>query len=149
MKLTIAAILLLTSLITPRADAQLVITPATPDSSDVLTADIKTPGLCNAELTTVVTGNVIRTNVFLFGCIAGPPPFPVSSLAEFGPVAPGTYTYEVYFDYTDEPPQLAHVQAIIVSPAAAAPAVPLLGVPALVALLGAISILGVLTLRRV
>jgi hypothetical protein len=145
---TVTVSFILACLISGAAEAQLVITPTAPDSGDRITADVQVPGLCDSELTTTTTGTNIRTTVNLFACVSGPPPFPVSAFAEFGPLPAGSYEYEVYFDYEDEPPQLVYTRTVIVTPAMNRPDVPTLQFPAFVALLASVAIAGIATLRR-
>lgn len=127
------------------------VVPATPNSNDVIVAQLYATALCEATLTTTVTETVVRTEVLLYDCIGGPPPFNTIHETQFGPLAAGTYTYEVYSGVLNgAPPVLVDQQPLVVAPAPAASAeVPTLG-PAPLLLLGiAISIVAFISLRRV
>lgn len=71
--------------------------------------------------TTEVVGNSIRTNLPIIGFITGPPTFLVDEVIDLGPLAPGTYSYEIYEtdSYPGGPPflpQLLARQTIVVVP---------------------------------
>ena len=91
----------------------------------------------------------MRTDVQLYDCFAAPPPFiNIIHETQFGPLAPGTYTYEVYSgDLGGPPPVLVDQEVIIVSPAHIA-AIPTLGTFELTLLCIALSMVAVTVLRR-
>jgi len=123
--------------------------PPAPTSNDILFARIVVPGLCDESFTTVITGSSVRTDVLISGCMGGPPPFDVVREAPFGPLAAGTYSYEVYVRFdTDPDPVLIHEQTIVVSPAAATAAVPAVGRLELILLSLALSAVALVSLRR-
>lgn len=126
------------------------VVPAAPSSADLIAARVIFPGFCEATFTTTVTGTLVRTDVYVYGCIGGgPPPFDIVREAEFGPLMAGTYTYEVYASSDTFPtPQLIHQQSIVVTPAAAVAPVPALSGLQLVLFVIAISATALVVLRR-
>ena len=98
------------------ADAAVTITPPSPTSQDSITATIDVLGGCSDTVTTSVIGNTIRTAIVQQGC-AILQPFTIHEIATFGPLAPGTYTYDVYLDFEHAGPVLSSRQTIVVSPA--------------------------------
>jgi hypothetical protein len=100
-----------------RAKAAVTITPASPTAQDSITAVIDVSGGCGDVVTTSVTGNSIRTDIVQQGCILGPPPFIVQETVRFGPLAPGTYTYDVYINYEHTGAVLDSSHLIVVAPA--------------------------------
>ena len=127
------------------AAAQAIITPTSPTSNDVITArsDIFTLA-CTTNVQTNVTGTTIRTDISLTGCITGPPPFILPVFATFGPLPPGSYTYEVYTRIETDPPTLVSSQTIVVS--ALVPLVPTASEWALVILAAALGVVAVVSL---
>jgi len=92
------------------------ITPATPASQDVITADIQVFGSTSyGAPSTVVSGNMIRTDLPVLGVDAFPGP-DKHIFVSFGPLQPGTYTYQVFF-VIDGVPALLSQQTIVVAPA--------------------------------
>jgi hypothetical protein len=125
------------------------VVPAAPTSADIIFANISVPGHCDESFTTVITGNAVRTDVLISGCMGGVPPFEGVREEQFGPLPPGTYSYEVYSRTEDEPtPQLIHAQTITVSPAVAAAAVPTLTMLELILLGAALVTAALFSLRR-
>jgi hypothetical protein len=91
------------------------ITPSSPTSQDVISAVIDVPGTTSYGFpSTSVSGNQIRTNLPFLGVDIGPSP-PKHIFVSFGPLAPGTYTYQVYSVFDGEPALLSQ-QTIIVAP---------------------------------
>lgn len=102
------------------------LSPSTPSQNDVIQATFTVPSLCGTSQSTSVNGNVVRTDVQVFGCLVGPPPPPpVERSDTFGPLPAGTYTYQIYFLFEDSPPELRSTQTLVVS--AAPPPAPALG----------------------
>jgi len=99
------------------AEAAVTIAPASPTAQDQITATIDVLAGCFDIITTSVTGNSIRTDIRQQGCIIGPPAFTVPETARFGPLLPGTYTYDVYLEYEHTGPVLYSRQMIVVAPA--------------------------------
>lgn len=83
--------------IATRSEAEITsLLPATPTSQDVIRVTISYQNIgCVAGASTVIAGSTIRTEISLRGCAYLPP---VTGTIEerFGPIPPGTYTYEVY-----------------------------------------------------
>jgi hypothetical protein len=102
-------------LVALRAEAAVTITPASPTSQDSITAVIDVPGGCFAIITTAVTGNSIRTDIVQQGCVVIQPILPAQESVRFGPLAPGTYTYDVYLDFEHTGPVLLSRQTIVVA----------------------------------
>jgi hypothetical protein len=124
------------------------VVPAAPTSADIIFANISVPAHCDENFTTVITGNAVRTDVVISGCMGGPQ-FDLPREEQFGPLAPGTYSYEVYLRTEDEPtPQLIYAQTITVSPAIAAAAVPTLTLSELILLGAALVTAALFSLRR-
>ena len=101
-----------------RAETAVTITPAAPTSQEFVTAVIDVTGGCGDLVSTSVIGNSIRTDILEVGCILGPPSFTVPQTVRFGPLAPGTYVYDVYMNYEHTGPVLDSRHAIVVAPAA-------------------------------
>lgn len=112
------SILALTSvvLLSGNASAQAVITPPEPTEQTVITArsTVQSVG-CDASVETVATGFSVQTTIFLTGCLLGPPPVPTPIDATFGPLAAGTYAYDVYVSYEGDVPELLSSQTIVVA----------------------------------
>ena len=53
---------------------------------------------------------------FTAGCIIGPPAFTVPETVRFGPLASGTYSYDVYTDFANTGPVLYSQQTIVIAP---------------------------------
>jgi hypothetical protein len=118
------------------------ITPSSPTNSDVITArtDVVVPGACALQHATTVNGMTVRTTLSLAGCFFTPP-FTVPVTATFGPLAPGTYTYEVYRVLEGGTPVLVDSQPFVIT--AAPTAVPVMdprGVAVLAAILIAVAL---------
>jgi hypothetical protein len=97
-------------------EAATTITPAVPTAQDIIIAAIDVPSSTFYNVSsTSVAGNVIRTNLPILGFGGGPPVFGRQEFAAFGPLAPGTYTYEVYQTYQGQPVLLSQ-QTIVVAP---------------------------------
>ena len=105
-------------LVAVRAEAAVTITPAAPTSQDEITAVIGVMGGCGDLISTSVTGTSIRTDVLQLGCVTGPPAFILPEVVNFGPLAPGTYTYDVYIDFQNTGPVFDSRHTIVVAPAA-------------------------------
>lgn len=112
-----------------------VLTPASPTSSDIITATFIVVLCPDTTVATVVTGSLVTTTVTLDGCFPILPPL-VNETATFGPLPPGIYTYEIYVDTEGpEPPVLRSRQTFAVQ----APPIPSLstwGVAVMAAALG-------------
>jgi hypothetical protein len=92
------------------------ITPASPTEQDVILATIDVPSsIIYDPPSTTVIGNVIRTNLLVHSFILGPPVFITHEFANFGPLPPGTYTYEVYQTNQGDSVLLSQ-QTIVVAP---------------------------------
>ena len=93
-----------------------VLTPANATSADQIRATYTlTSAGCGTSSSTVVTGTVIRTTVFVSGCLIGPPPFPSPLQTSFGPLPAKTYTYEIYEVYEGGAPQFISTQPLVVT----------------------------------
>ncbi len=95
-----------------------VFVPAAPTELDRIRADFDVPQAPNSN-TTTVTGTVVRTDVFLGPSVIGPPPTIVPYNAFFGPLAAGTYTYEIFLHYENGTVELRSRQSLVVSAAPA------------------------------
>jgi hypothetical protein len=104
-------------LVALRAEAAVTITPASPTSQDSITSVIDVAAGCGDIITTSVTGTSIRTDIVQQGCVFGPPAFTIPEAAQFGPLAPGTYTYDVFLDFEHTGPVLFSRRTIVVAPA--------------------------------
>jgi hypothetical protein len=122
--------------------------PATPTSNDVLFATIEVPSGCTVTSATTVAATLVRTDVQIFGCIVGPPPFPVDHVAQFGPLPAGTYTYQVYFSEDGGPPILEAELPLVITPAIAPAPVPSLSELALLFLAAGVAAVALPVLRR-
>jgi hypothetical protein len=122
--------------------AAVTIIPPAPTSHDEIAALIDVSGGCFEIVTTSVTGNSIRTNIVQGGCVFGPPAFTIKVGAPFGPLAPGTYTYDVYLDYENTGFVLLARQTIVVAPAPV-PAIDEVGLSLLAISLASIACLAV------
>ena len=91
-----------------------VFVPASPTQLDRIRADFDVPQAPNSN-TTTVAGNLVKTDVFLGSGVVGPPPVTVPYSALFGPLLPGTYTYEIYVHYDDGTVELRSRQNLVVS----------------------------------
>jgi hypothetical protein len=111
------------------AAAALTLTPSVPTAADVMTARIEVPSGCTVTTSTSVIGNVVRTDVHIKDCLAGPPPVPAHAQATFGPLPAGAYTYLVYFQEGGAPFLRDQLQ-FLVQPLA----IPMLDVTSLVVL---------------
>jgi hypothetical protein len=98
-------------------EAQTIVTPASPNSSSVISArTFYDAPPCFHLVSTSVTGPSIRTDVTLVNCTGGLGNLFDSSEARFGPLAPGTYTYDFYLGFDGEPAFFESHQAIVVTP---------------------------------
>jgi hypothetical protein len=148
LQVNILAASVVAMLLAVNAAAQVTVSPAAPTSNDVIVAEVQVPGLCETELVTTISGNVVQTRVAVSNCFGGPPAFSIGKLTEFGPLAPGSYSYEVYFDYDDAPSELVHEGTVVVLPALVSATVPALGPEALALLAAAVMLAGLLSIRR-
>jgi len=126
----------------------IVISPSSPSERDVIRATFtEASSGCQINISTVVTGTVVRTTMFIssVGCVSGPPPVPVPREISFGPLAPNTYTYEFYEDYEGGPQLLISRQPLVVS---AAPPIPALSSNSLVLLVVALTGIALSALGR-
>jgi hypothetical protein len=98
------------------AEASVTITPASPTSQDPIRAVIDVSPGCADIVTTSITGSSILTDIVQQGCAIGPPVSPVQETVIFGPLAPGTYTYDVFLDYEHTGRILLSRQTIVVAP---------------------------------
>jgi hypothetical protein len=98
------------------AEAAITITPASPTSQDPITAVIDVSGACFNIVTTSVTGSTIRTDIVQQGCIVIQPLPLFQEYVKLGPLAPGTYTYDVYVDYEHTGPFLYVQRTVVVAP---------------------------------
>src|SRR5207253_11114640 len=96
-------LILLTLSVTAPGSSQVIgpatFTPNPPTSGGPIKASFIFHGSCLAVPTTSVSVSVVRTTVTIGNCAVGPPPVDVPVVAGFGPLAPGTYTYELYTVY--------------------------------------------------
>ncbi len=99
------------------AEAATTFAPPAPTEQDVITAiiDVFSSTIYDSPSTSV-SGNVIRTNLTILGFTTGPPPFPTQLFVSFGPLPPGTYTYQVYEVYQGQSTLLSQA-TIVVAPA--------------------------------
>ena len=117
------------------------LTPASPTPADVITARFSTFP-CDQTVSTVVTGFVVTTTVFINDCVIITPP-PFEETATFGPLPVGIYTYEIYIDDDDTaPPVLRSRQTFAVQ----APPIPSLSSWGLIAMAAGLAL--VVLLRR-
>lgn len=128
----------------------ITITPQAPTREDLLTAliDFRVPGqFCQYSASTMENGNQVETTIAITDCEALPPSFnpPLHISAEFGPLAPGAYTHQVFFTYLGSPPEFAAQQGFAV---AAAPAIPTLQFSALAALALVLAGAGLFLIRQ-
>jgi hypothetical protein len=100
-----------------RAEAAITITPASPTSQDPITAVIDVTAGCGEIITTSVSGSLIRTDIVQLGCVHGPPVSTIPVATQFGPLAAGTYTYDVFLDFEHTGPVLFFQRTIVVAPA--------------------------------
>ena len=127
------------------AEAAVTVTPASPSSQDAINVTIDEVGLCLYIVTTSINGSSIRTDILQQGCFeAGAPPPTVQAFDRFGPLAAGTYTYDVYVNYEHTGPVLQSHQTIVV-----VPAVPSLTEVGLAMLAVSLAAIACLLLRRV
>jgi len=97
---------------------------------------------------TLVEGSVVRTTVLYDVCYPIPP-FSTQTIVEFGPLPPGTYTYEVYLGFADHPPlTLVGQLPLVVTAAPAVAAVPTLDRAGTIVLAAMLCGLTTLLLRR-
>jgi len=106
----------------PQSSAQvtdITFTPSSPTANDIIVARVRFLALsCGFRPVTTVNGSSVRTTIEVRGCLIGPPGlFPSSVVTQFGPLAAGTYTYEVYFQYESAPPEFATQRPLVVAPA--------------------------------
>jgi len=131
------------------AQSQQVVGPATftpsgPTAQDTIQATYSLISAgCGTSSSTVVMGSVVRTTVFVSGCLIGPPPSTSYLQSTFGPIPSGTYSYEIYEVYEGGAPQLISSQPLVV-----APAIPALSPAALAALAFVLVGVGFLAIRR-
>ena len=120
--------------------------PTAPTDRDVIQATFTVPFPCIIiSQPRLISGSVIRENVLL-SCSTGPAPGFVNETVTFGPLPPGTYTYEIYFDRQDgDPPQLRSTQTLVVT---GAPAVPTLSAPTLAGLAVLLAVVALALMRR-
>lgn len=129
-------------------NAAVTLTPASPTSSDTITATIDVAGNCDTASDTVVSGNVVRTTITYTVCYPVTP-FPAQTSVEFGPLAAGSYTYEVYVGFADGPPPARDSeQPLTVAAAPAGAAIPALDNRAIAILTLALCAAAMLMLRR-
>jgi hypothetical protein len=95
-----------------------VFVPPAPSNVDHIRADFDVPQAPNSNTTRVV-GTLVRTDVLMGPGVIGPPPTTVPYNAFFGPLGPGTYTYEIYLHYQDGTVELHSRQVLVVSTAPA------------------------------
>jgi hypothetical protein len=98
------------------AEAAVTITPTSPTSQDTITATIDVLGGCFDTVTTSVIGNTIRTDIVQQGCAIFQP-FSIQEKATFGPLAPGTYTFDVFTEFDHTGLFLLSHQTIVIAPA--------------------------------
>lgn len=121
-----------------------VIVPQVPTAADVIMARFDIPGGCALGVSNSVAGNVVRTTVTFSGC--GADPFQEIVDTQFGPLPAGTYTYEIYYVFDDEPPVRRSTQTIVV--AAAIARVPALSPGAAISLIFILAVSALFVLRR-
>jgi hypothetical protein len=118
MTMTVQKILMVALvLVALQAEAAITITPTSPTSQDSITAAIDVMGGCGDVVSTSVSGHSIRTDISQFSCALGPPAFTVQETVKFGPLAPGTYTYNVFLDSEHTGLFPFAQQTIVVAPA--------------------------------
>lgn len=117
-----------------------VLTPASPTSSDIITASVVVLP-CDRTLTTTVTGSLVRTTVSMPDCgIIILPPL-IRDTTTFGPLPAGSYTYEVYHDFGGtDPPTLVSRQQFLVQ----APPIPALSTWGLIAMAAGLALVALL-----
>jgi len=91
--IAVAIALLLAAAVAGAAPVPVTIVPAVPNDLSPIAAIV--PFQCSMTASTVVNGFVVRS-IFTpqGGCVEIGPP--VNSVAQFGPLPPGTYTFEAY-----------------------------------------------------
>jgi hypothetical protein len=123
------------------------LTPANPTSTQLIQAVFTVPSGCSIHSTTSVVGDVVRTNVAVFECAGGPPPITEYEILAFGPLPPSSYTYEIYYTYETDPPELRSQQPLLVAAPAPA-AIPALSRASFAALASALGVAALLMLAR-
>jgi hypothetical protein len=99
------------------AEATTTFAPPSPTAQDGITAIIDVPSSAVYDTpSTSVIGNMIRTNLPVLSFVLGPPVFITHAFASFGPLPPGTYTYQVYEVYQGQSVLLSQA-TIVVAPA--------------------------------
>lgn len=118
---------------------QIVISPSSPSSNGAITATSTFALQCfGVQPVTAVTGNLVQTT-FNNGCATFAAVASAPHGAEFGPLSPGTYTYELYETHLDGTRPLVgstsfQVAAPVASPV---PTIPRYGLVLLACLLAA------------
>ena len=114
-----------------------------PTSTDINIAEYTVPSLCFfGDNSTQVVGTLVRTTTTSHGCvalIAGLSP----EVAVFGPLPPNTYTYEIYFKYSDGSLELRSSQQFVVLPS-----IPTLSPLSLILLVTTLSAIALTALKR-
>jgi len=123
------------------------LTPANPTSAELIQAVFTVGAGCSFNSSTSVAGYIVRTDVAFFDCGGGPPPVEQSEILAFGPLPPGSYSYEIYYHDEGFPTELRSQQAFVVT-AAAAPAVPALSGAAYALLTTVLAVAAMLVLGR-
>jgi hypothetical protein len=128
------------------AQTTVIFTPASPTAVNLITARVSYQGLaCGFEPITTLLGTTVRTDIHIFSCVVGPPSGPRTEFVPFGPLPAGTYTYELYFQYDNDPPILQAQQPLVVG---AVPSAPALTADLLAFLAAALALVALISLRR-
>ena len=117
-------------------------TPPNPTASDSIRARFLGFGGCDSTVTTVVSGNAVRTTVTYFSCTIFPSY--IDTFTSFGPLPAGTYSYEIIF-VQDGSQFVRSTQALVVAPVQN---VPTLSSLALVLLSASLTLCAIYVLRR-
>jgi hypothetical protein len=129
-----------------KASSQATITPSSPTQQDLIVVRFSRPVLaCLSTTQTVISANVVRTDLIHTGCVLGPGPVVVPFEVTLGRLAPGVYTYEIYEQYSPDPATLISIQTIVVSVAVAP--IPTVERWGLLALAGCLTAVGLVAVR--
>lgn len=118
-----------------------VLSPSSPTERDLIEVAIRVLHfeVCSHSLTTNVSGAVVRTTIHEFGCVPGPSP-PIVYRTTFGPLPPGTYSYEIYRTTDANPTPHLHFQQVL--NVARAPAIPALTPPFICLMVFSLAVVG-------
>jgi len=119
-RIFVGVLLALTSVLSIDVASADVWPPATflrvPTSTDATIAQYTVPSLCFfGDNATEVIGTLVRTTTISHGCLPLLPGLSTEA-AVFGPLPPGTYTYEIDFKHADGSIEFRSSQQLVVAP---------------------------------